>query len=121
MAPPTTDPRSTGPADPHGTEPATPRTATPRLLLDLVPRERPFGLDEILHLALAFQLLRRRRWRRWRLVRRDPHVPVMLEPGAGRDQPAHRDVLLQPAQVVDLPRDRRLGQDPGRLLERRRG
>ena len=61
-------------------------------------------------------VLRRRR----RLVRRDPHVPIPLEARARRNQPAHRHVLLQPAQVVDLPGDRRLRQHARRLLERRR-
>src|SRR4029453_13493915 len=67
-------------------------------LFDLVPRERLFRLHEVLHLALQLELLRRRRRRWWWFVRRDPHVPVVLEPGPGRDQPAHRDVLLHAAQ-----------------------
>src|SRR5471032_109171 len=82
-------------------------------LLDRVaaPRaQRFFRLDEVLHVALEIELLvgrlRLRRWRR-RLVRRDPHVPVILEPGPGRNHPAHRHVLLQAAQVIDLPGDRR--------------
>ena len=40
--------------------------------------------------------------------------------GARRDQAADDDVLLEPLQVVDLAGDRRLGQDPGGLLERGR-
>ena len=41
----------------------------------------------------------------------------MLEPGAGRDQPAHDDVFLQTAEIVRLAGDRGLGQDARRLLE----
>src|SRR6185503_21154110 len=90
------------------------------LSLDLVsPRERLFRLHEVLHLPLELELLRRRRRRWWRLVRRDPHVPVILEPGAGRDQAAHRDVLLQAAQVIDLTGNGRLGEHARRFLERR--
>src|SRR5262249_28473670 len=65
-------------------------------------RERFFRLDEVLHIPLEIELLiarlrRRRRWRR--LVRRDPDVSVVLESGPGRNQPAHRHVLLQAAQM----------------------
>ena len=45
---------------------------------------------------------------------------VLLEARAGRDQPAHRHVLLEAPQEVDLARDGRLGQHARRLLERRR-
>src|SRR5215467_11700417 len=86
-------------------------------------RERFVRLDEVLHVALQFQLVVRRldrRWRRWRFVRRDAYLPVVLEPGAGRNQAAHRDVLLEAAQVIDLAGDGRLGEDTRRLLERRR-
>ena len=38
----------------------------------------------------------------------------------GRDEPAHDDVLLEAAQVVDLAADRGLGEHLGGLLERRR-
>ena len=47
-------------------------------------------------------------------------LPVVLEPGPGRNQPAHRDVLLQAAQVIDLAGDGRLGEHARRFLERRR-
>src|SRR5215510_6377552 len=79
--------------------------------------------DEVLHVALQFELvvrrLDRRRRRRW-FVRRDAYLPVILEPGARRDQAAHRDVLLQAAQMVDLAGDGRLGEHARRFLERRR-
>lgn len=39
---------------------------------------------------------------------------------AGGEQPAHDDVFLEAAQVVDLVADRGLGQHFGGLLERRR-
>ena len=45
---------------------------------------------------------------------------VELHAGAGRDQPAHDDVLLEPAQVVHLAADRGLGEHARRLLEARR-
>src|SRR6266498_334188 len=41
------------------------------------------------------------------------------EPRPGRDQPPHDDVLLEPLQLVHATADRRLGEDPGGLLERR--
>src|SRR5919204_191921 len=50
----------------------------------------------------------------------DVQVLVRREARAGRDQPAHDHVLLQPAQVVDATGDRRLGEHLGGLLERRR-
>ena len=40
--------------------------------------------------------------------------------GAGRDQPADDDVLLEPLQLVDLAGERQLGQHARGLLERRR-
>src|SRR5829696_4919714 len=82
------------PPNQHGTALADRGLADSRTaLLDFVPRKRLFRLDEVLHLPLQLQFLgSRRRWRR-RLVRRDPHVTVVLEPGAGRNQAAHRDVL----------------------------
>ena len=49
-----------------------------------------------------------------------PMPAVHRQPGAGRDEPTHDDVLLEAAQVVDLAADRRLGEHLGRLLERRR-
>jgi hypothetical protein len=39
------------------------------------------------------------------------------EAGAGRDEAAHDDVLLEAAQVVDLAGDRGLGEHLGGLLE----
>src|SRR5216683_2354607 len=58
-------------------------------------------LHEVLHVPLQLELVvaRLRRRRRRRLVRRDPHVPVVLEPRPRRDQPAHRHVFLQASQV----------------------
>src|SRR5437867_355667 len=47
----------------------------------------------------------------------DLQPAVDLHAGPGRNQAAHDHVLLQPAQVIDPARDRRLGQDAGRLLE----
>src|SRR5215472_13890878 len=85
--------------------------------------ERFVRLDEVLHVALQFQLVVRRLdrwWRRWWFVRRDAYLPVVLEPGACRNQAAHCDVLLEAAQVIDLAGDGRLGEDARRLLERRR-
>src|ERR1700674_2302514 len=42
---------------------------------------------------------------------------VVVEAGPGGDQLADDHVLLQATEPVDLSRDRRLGQDAGRLLE----
>src|SRR5262249_22776714 len=93
------------------------RTAKP--LLYFVARKRLLPLPDVLHLALQLELLgRRRRWRR-RLVRRDPHVPVILEARPRRNQPAHRHVLFQAAEVIHLARNRRFGEHARRLLERR--
>src|SRR5688572_15289031 len=73
--------------------------------------KRLFGLDEVLHLPIQLEIvfgrLRRSRRRR-RLVRRNLDTAVKLEPGARRNQAAHRDVFLQAAKVVDAARDRRL-------------
>jgi len=62
------------------------------------------GAGLAIQIEILFRRLRRCR-RRWRLVRRNPHVPVPLEARAGGNQPPHRHVLLQPAQVIDLPGD----------------
>src|SRR5688572_6247934 len=70
--------------------------------------ERFFRLGEILHLAIELQILVARllhRWRRWRFVRRNLHVPIPPEPRPGRNQPAHRHVLLETTQVIDLAGD----------------
>src|SRR5208282_3817733 len=48
-------------------------------------------------------------------------VAVALEARARRDEPAHDDVLLQAAEVIHLPRDRRFGKDARGLLETCRG
>ena len=53
--------------------------------------------------------------------RRDLAQPFHHRAGAGRDQTADDHVLLQALQAVDLAVDRRLGEDAGGLLERRRG
>ena len=44
-------------------------------------------------------------------------MAIPLEARARRDQPAHRDVFLQAAQVIDLAGNRRLGEHARRLLE----
>src|SRR5688500_683641 len=84
---------------------------------------RLLRLERVLDLPIQIELvlgrLRRRRRRR-RFVRRNSHVPVVLEARAGGYQPPHRHVLLQPAQVVDLPGDRRFREHARRLLEARR-
>src|SRR5438128_10919011 len=51
------------------------------------------------------------------------HVDVAIgrHAGAGGDQTAHDDVLLQAAQVVDSTGDRRLSEYARGFLERRRG
>src|SRR6266852_6776647 len=82
--------------------------------------QRFLGLHEVLHVPLQLELIvarLRQRRRRRRLVRRDPHLAVVLEPGSRRNQPAHRHVLLQAAQVIDLAGNRRFGEHAGRLLE----
>src|SRR6185369_7982393 len=76
--------------------------------------------------ALRFALLRRRRLEGvlgadLRLVRLDLDLAVPGETGAGGDQPAHDDVLLQAREAIDLAVDGRLGEDLRRLLEGRRG
>ena len=48
-------------------------------------------------------------------------VAVEIETRAGRNEASHDDVLLQAAQVIDLPANRSLGQYAGRFLERCRG
>src|SRR5436190_15033060 len=50
----------------------------------------------------------------------DIDIAVVLHPGAGRNEPAHDDVLLQAAQVIDATGNRRLSEHTRRLLERRR-
>jgi hypothetical protein len=51
--------------------------------------------------------------------RREPHVAVILHAGAGGNQTAHDDVLLQTAQVIDRSLDGSFGQHARCLLERR--
>ena len=45
------------------------------------------------------------------------HVVVDVEPGAGGDQFADDDVLLEAGEGVDLALDGGVGEDPGGLLE----
>ena len=81
-------------------------------------------LHEVFHVSLQLELVvarLRRRGRRRRLVWRNLHAPVILEPRSRWNQPAHRHVFLQATQVIDLTRNRRLGQYARRLLKRRRG
>src|SRR5262249_31865251 len=49
--------------------------------------------------------------------RLEPRLRVAIQPSAGRDQPAHDDVLLETPQVVHLAADGRLGEDSRGLLE----
>src|SRR3989441_4877735 len=67
-----------------------------------------------------FRSLREDLLHRRRAVGGDLQTAIVLHPGPRRNQPAHDDVLLQPAQVVDAARDRRLGEDARGLLERGR-
>src|SRR5581483_5749489 len=66
------------------------------------------------------------RQRRLGLLRRrdlhplDLHLLVPVLPGPGRDEVPNDDVLLEPQQIVASPADRRVGEHPRRLLERRR-
>src|SRR5689334_13439186 len=87
------------------------------------PQHRFVGVERVLDLAIEIEIvlgrLRRHR-RRWWLVRRDAHLAIPLEAGAGGNQASHRHVLLQPAQVIDLAGDRRFGEDARRFLEARR-
>ena len=50
----------------------------------------------------------------------DLHLAVVLHAGAGRNQAAHDDVLLEAAQVVHLAVDGGFGEHARGLLERRR-
>src|SRR6185503_11931152 len=88
------------------------------LLLALVLVRHEVRVRQIVHLPLSLELFGRRRRRRRRLFVRDRQVLVPLEARARRDQPAHRHVLLEAAQMVDLARDRRFREDARRLLER---
>src|SRR5213594_2543985 len=86
------------------------------------------GGDNLLHRSLLQALFQDRRLHalrddllhRRRAVGCDLQPAVDLHAGAGRDQSAHDHVLLQPAQVIDPPRDGRLRQHARRLLERGR-
>src|SRR2546425_3661431 len=83
------------------------------------------GGDDFLHRPRLQTLFQARRLHALRhdLLHRRRAVGCYLKPavdlhaGAGRDQPAHDHVLLQPSQVIDPPRDGRLGQHARRLLE----
>src|SRR3954454_16185682 len=90
--------------------------------------------------AVSVRLLRRRQRQRLRfgLRRNDRSLPLALVEnhlvalqrdfadaghggaGAGRNQTADDDVLLQALERIDLAVDRRLGEDAGGLLERGR-
>ena len=65
--------------------------------------------------AHAFALIRRRQFGE------ELDISVALQTGAGRNQAAHDHVLLQAAQIIDLPGDGRFGENAGGLLEARRG
>ena len=47
-------------------------------------------------------------------------LPILHHSGSGRDELADDDVLLQTDQLVATAIDRRFGQHPSGLLERRR-
>src|SRR5437762_3882857 len=64
--------------------------------------------------------LGRRRRRLEPFRRLDLDVVIPIDAGTGRDEMAADDVLLQPQQVVPRAADRRVGQHPRGLLERRR-
>src|SRR5437667_12111008 len=61
---------------------------------------------------------RRRRLEPFRRLDLDVVIPIDARPR--RDEMADDDVLLEPQQVVPRAPDRRVGQHPRRLLERRR-
>src|SRR6185369_10734493 len=68
--------------------------------------------------VLRFGVGARREGRRAGVVGRlDPDVPVHLHAGAGRDELADDDVLLQAQERVRLSVDGRVGEHPGGLLE----
>src|ERR1051326_1039360 len=81
-----------------------------------------------LRLALADQrILRGNQWRgsffRRRLFldleqRFEPHLAVMVKPGAERDNVTHDHIFLETSQVIDPGARGRLGEDPGGVLER---
>src|ERR1700732_529612 len=48
-------------------------------------------------------------------------IAIAFEAGARGNQPAHDDIFLQAAQVIDLSGNCRLGEDAGSLLEARGG
>src|SRR3954454_17228022 len=54
------------------------------------------------------------------LGRLDPDVAVAGQTRTGRDELTDDDVLLEADERVGLGVDRRVGEDPGRLLEGRR-
>src|SRR5690606_24377356 len=80
-------------------------------LVDVVD---PLAVAEALEQVRGEHLLRQ-------LGRDGLDVAVAAQAGAGRDQLADDDVLLQAVQPVGLAFDRGLGEDAGRLLERRSG
>ena len=55
----------------------------------------------------------------WAALDVDCHVSVLLDAGTGGDQTTDDDVLLQTNELVFLSADGGLGEDAGRLLERR--
>src|SRR5712691_1593899 len=78
------------------------------------------------HRSVAVTNLGRRRIERQHAVERlhglaagseDLDSGVVAEPGTGRNEPAHDDILLETAQVIGLARDRRLGEDARGFLE----
>src|SRR5207247_7241364 len=64
--------------------------------------------------------LGRRRRRLEPFRRLDLDVVIPIDAGPRRDEMADDDVLLEPQQVVPRAADRRVGQHPRGLLERRR-
>src|SRR6266545_1326464 len=97
------DQKGKGPA-PKGTGPSRARQCAGLRLLLGRDGERLFGLLHRVNGRLHL----------------DVEVLVVREPGAGGDEPAHDDVLLEAAEVVDLAADGGLGEHLRRLLEGRR-
>src|SRR3984957_9498127 len=56
---------------------------------------------------------------RWRHFRQQLNATVVLQTGTGGNEPAHDDVFLEPAEIIDLARHRSLGEDARGFLEAR--
>src|SRR6266849_8131872 len=100
-----------------------------RCVLPVRPSDRPTVLLLCFHFCRERTRRRRstgqgrfqRRRRRLEALRRlDLDVVIPVNAGTRRDQMPDDDVLLETKQIVLGPTDRRIGQHPGRFLERRR-